>query len=87
MNIDEAIEIYTQQTFITERAVEVGIRKIDFVNLFDVLDKLNNNIYDSELIRRAEEIIAIIASQSFDEGINSILHEIKNTLKQIKAIA
>lgn len=87
MNIDEAIEIYTQQTLITERAVEVGIRKIDFVNLFDVLDKLNDNIYDAGCIRKAEEIIAIIADQSFDEGINSILHEIKNTLKQIKAVA
>jgi hypothetical protein len=85
MTIDEAIEIYTQQTNVTEHAVSVGIRKIDMVILFDLLDKLDKNLYDNSLIRQVEETIALIAGQSFDEGINSILHEIKMTIKKIKS--
>lgn len=85
MSIDEAIDIYTQQTNITDHAVNAGIRKIDMVNLFDLLDKLDKNLYDSFLIKQVEETIALIAEQSFDEAINSILHEIKMTVKKIKA--
>lgn len=85
MTIDEAIEIYGQQAIITDLAIEAGVRKIDMVILFDLLDKLNIDLYDKKLILKVEETLAIIAEQSFDENLNSVLHEIKNTIKQIKA--
>lgn len=85
MTIDEAIELYTQQTSITDYATSIGVRKIDMVVLFDLLDKLDKNLYDTSLIKEVEETLAIIAEQSFDESLNSILHDIKSTVKKIKS--
>jgi len=84
MTIDEAIDVFGQYANVIDYGVAQGIRKSDLVWLFDRIYLLSEDSKNVKLMKEAEGLIAIVAEQSFDEKINSILMEIKKTICELK---
>lgn len=84
MKIDEAIEIFGQHANVIDYGVSQGIKKGDLVWLFDKFHKLNESPFNMEIVREVEELIVKVAEQSFDEKMNSVLFEIKQSISKSK---
>lgn len=84
MTIDEAVDTFGYQANVVDYAVEQGVKKGDFVLLFDKVSNTFNKRPLKEDILEIEKLIAKIAAQTYDEKIMSMLLEMKGALKEFK---
>ena len=84
MTIDEAVDTFGYQANVVDYAVEQGVKKGDFVLLFDKVSNIFNKRPSKEEILEIEKLIAKIAAQTYDEKITTMLLEVKGSLKEFK---
>ncbi len=84
MTIDEAVDTFGYQANVIDYAVEQGVKKGDFVLLWDKVSNIFNKRPSKDQIFEIETLIAGIAAQTYDEKIMTMLLEMKGSLKEFK---